>query len=168
MNPKTRLTLVAAAFAAGCVSYSGSGLVPGQATEEGVRAAMGKPTAEYRDDGHHVLEFARGPVGFHTYRASFDANGRLERIEQLLTPERFASIQLNHSSKDDVRKLIGTPGFITYFPRTNIEYWDYRYLEDRMKMRLYVAFDASGMAVKVERTMDPEEMSIVGNPGGSM
>ena len=149
----------------GCSSYSGSGLVPGQANEDAVRAAMGQPSADYRDGGHHFLEYARGPIGFHTYLASFDATGRLERIDQILTPDRFARIQVNTSTQADVRRIIGSPGMITRFARTGVEYWDYRYLEDRIKMRLYVGFDASGTVVKLERMQDPDELGVTGSPG---
>jgi hypothetical protein len=167
MNPIRSMCVAGAMLAvAGCTSYSGSGLVAGQATEEGVRAAMGKPTDDFRDDGHHYLDFARGPIGFHTFRASFDAAGRLEGIEQILTLERFARIQVDKAMRDDVRKLIGSPGLVTRFPRTGIEYWDYRYLEDRVKMRLYVGFDGSGRVVKLERLLDPEEVMAVDGPSG--
>ena len=86
---------------AGCASYDGRGLRPGQSGENEVLGLMGSPAWQWRNaDGSRLLAYPRGPMGVHTYMAHIGADGKLARIENVLTPEFFARIEAGLQVKD--------------------------------------------------------------------
>ena len=155
------VSAVCAVLLASCASYDGSSLRQG-ATADEVRAAMGKPTATWRDGASEVLEYARGPEGLHTYLVYLDATGRLGEIRQVLDEKNFARIEIGKSTKEEVRRVIGGPGQTFVAARSGIEWWDYRYLDRSRKMRLEVGFDGAGVVRQLERLVDPSEVSYDG------
>src|SRR3981081_591749 len=101
---------VVAIVVAGCGSYSGRGLVPGQSSAAQVEAVMG-PAADKRPgpDGETVLWYPRMPYGDGTYAARVGADGRLIAIEQRLTGEIIARLERGKTTTDQVRDLVGPP-----------------------------------------------------------
>jgi SmpA / OmlA family len=142
-----------------CVSYGPGALGPGASAEE-VRAKMGAPTGTWREPGGEVLEYARGPEGAHTYLVYLDGSGRVREIRQVLDENNFSRIEIGKSTQDDVRHLIGGPGSRGAFPRSGGEWWDYRYIDHAMKMRLYVVFDDAQRVRELVRVLDPTETSL--------
>src|SRR5256886_16963550 len=88
---------------AGCASYAGRGLAPGQSSAAEVEAVMG-PAAAKRPgpNGETVLWFPRMPYGDGTYAARVGADGRLVAIEQRLTEQNIARIERGKSTADSV------------------------------------------------------------------
>src|SRR3979409_1692765 len=79
---------VIAALIAGCASYSGSGLVPGQSTVEDVEAGIGAPAlVREAADGEKTLWYPRLPLGRESFAARIDPDGTLLSLEQRLTGE---------------------------------------------------------------------------------
>ena len=156
--------LLGIAFAAtltACASYSGSGLVSGRSTDAEARALMGTPFAVHQagpgKDFAYSLEYSRGPEGRHTYMARFDAGGRLVRIDQVIGPSSVKEIRPGTSSKEDVRKILGRPGRVS-FPRLQKgEAWEYFGFDHARKVILHVAFDANGIATSAGMAIDPIE-----------
>ncbi|HEX3139895.1 MAG TPA: hypothetical protein VHQ87_07560, partial [Rhizobacter sp.] len=75
--------LSAACLVAACTTYGPQSLPKGSSMDA-ARAAMGPPTGEMAlPDGGRRLEFARGPLGKHTYMLDYDAQGRLQNWEQV-------------------------------------------------------------------------------------
>jgi hypothetical protein len=88
---------------------------------------MGAPTGQYAlPSGQQRLEFARGPFGKHTYMVTLDAQGRVQTIEQVLTEQRFASIQPGMQATV-VRAELGRPAQARIGWRGVGEVWSYRY-----------------------------------------
>src|SRR5438445_13723555 len=112
---------------AGCASYSGRGLVPGQSSAAEVEAVMGL-AADKRPgpDGETVLWFPRMPYGDGTYAAHIGADGRLIAIEQRLTEENIAKIERGNTTADQVLDLIGPPYRVDQFPRMERDIWTYQ------------------------------------------
>lgn len=132
---------------AGCASFDGRGLVPGQSTEGQVVAEMGTPSEEIDlAGGGKALFFSRLPYGRAIYKASFDAQGVLRGIEQTLVPEKVRSIRTDMTTKEQVRELLGPPYRITRGPIKPLEVWEYwwRIAEDRRI--LWVSFSDDGIA----------------------
>jgi hypothetical protein len=119
--------LVVVAVLAACTSYSPTGLPPGS-TEAAAIKDMGQPTAQSPlPDGGKRLEFDRGPLGYHTYMLDFDAQGRLQRWDQVLTEENFAKIQAG-MDKSEVQALIGHPSDVEGYGYPKLLHaWSYRY-----------------------------------------
>lgn len=97
-------------LAAGCASFGGRGLVPGQSSAAEVESVMGtaadkRPAA----GGETVYYFPRLPWGYATYAARIGADGRLVALEQRLTRENIDKLKPGVSRAEDVRDLLGPP-----------------------------------------------------------
>src|SRR6185436_10130099 len=122
---RTAATIAAALALFGCVSDSGRGLVPGQATEAQVEAQMG-PSADRRQSGAETVRYyPRLPHGRETYAARFGADGKLIAIEQRLTEENVARLKPDRSRAEEVRDLLGPPYRTSRYPLSQREVWQY-------------------------------------------
>jgi hypothetical protein len=103
-------TLLLALLLAGCASFDGRGLVPGQSSVAEVEAAMG-PAADKRPgaNGETVYYYPRLPWGYATYAARIGPDGKLVAIEQRLTEENIAKLKPGATRADEVRDLLGPP-----------------------------------------------------------
>ena len=125
-----RLTLVSSATSvallAACAGYGPGDLRPGQSEAE-LRARMGEPTGRYAlADGGAKIEYARGPMGKHTYMVDVDAAGRVRGWEQVLTEARFEALPIS-AREADVRQQLGRPSQTRVGWRGVGEVWSYRY-----------------------------------------
>jgi len=124
MKPILALALVA--LAAGCASFGGKGLVPGQSTAAEVESVMGaaadkRPAA----GGETVYYFPRLPWGYATYAARIGADGKLVALEQRLTRENIDKLKPGVARADDVRDLLGPPFEPMKQALTGNEIWTY-------------------------------------------
>ena len=125
----------------GCASYSGSGLVPGEASEAQVMALMGKPsTVRAAPDGEKVLWYSRLPFGRASYAARIGSDDRLIGIEQRLTAENIARLRVNQTTGEEVLDLLGPPNQTYQYPRTQREAWEYQVRVAPGPRTLYVQF----------------------------
>ena len=140
-----------AVLAAGCASYSGRGLVPGEAGIAEVMRVMGEPRMQWLDpDGTQLLAYPRGPMGAHAYMVQIGADGKLRRIEDVMKPQAMARIQAG-MSKDQVLRALGPPepAWTAYFQARNELVWEWRYCDDWNNLaRFDVLFDASREVVR--------------------
>jgi hypothetical protein len=149
---------MAAAALAGCAGFSGSGLVPGAATEADVLALMGTPTDRRAGaDGETVLWYPRLPFGRVSYAARIGRDGRLVAIEQRLTEENVARLQPNKTTTEELRDLMGPPERVTRYPRMQRETWTYQFPGTPSLKVLYVQFSPDGVAREIYYMDDPEE-----------
>ena len=111
---------------AGCASFEGRGLVPGQSTVAEVEKAMG-PAAEKRPgpNGETVYYYPRLPWGYETYAARIAADGKLIRVEQRLTDDNIGRVKVGATRADEVRDLLGPPFEPMKQARTGMEIWTY-------------------------------------------
>lgn len=139
-----------------CTVFTGQPL-PAGASEADVIARLGAPTGRYPLATGHVLEYRRGPWGQETYMARIGADGRLQSYEQVLTMQKFGTIQVDHDNKEDVLQTIGAPSETGYFPRVQREVWSYPYKESGVWNSLMsVYFDNAGIVRKLENGPDPK------------
>ena len=118
--------LSVALLVAACAGYGPGNLAPGQ-TEADVRARMGEPTDRTTlPNGGSRLEFARGPMGAHTYLIALDSAGRVQSVNQLLSEANFAAVRRGES-KAEVRDRLGRPAEQRTGWRGVGEVWSYRY-----------------------------------------
>ena len=111
---------------AGCAGYGPGDLRPGT-SEADVRARLGEPTGRYPlPDGGSKIEYARGPMGKHTYMIVLDAGGRVQGWQQVLTEANFDSIAIA-APQADVRNLLGRPSEARVGWRGVGVVWSYRY-----------------------------------------
>lgn len=142
--------------AAGCTAFNAPAFPPA-ASEAEVVARLGTPTARYPVGSAHLLEYRRGPWGQQTYMARIGADGRLQSYEQVLTMQKFGSIQIDHASKEDVLRIIGAPSETAYLTLVRREVWSYPYRENEVwNSLMHVYFDDAGIVRKLENGPDPK------------
>lgn len=139
----------------GCAGMLRSSPVPGD-TLDIVHGKLGTPTAVFAEDGGQELEYATGPMGQQTYMAHIGPDGRLQRFEQVLTGEKFATINVGSATKEDVLRIIGHPAEHSYLPLRDFEVWSYRYKESGVwNSLMHVHFDRAGVVRMMQNGPDP-------------
>ena len=116
-------------LAAGCASYDGRGLVPGQSTVADVEALMGRaddkrPAA----GGETVYYYSRLPYGNATYAARIAPDGKLVALEQRLTLENLDKLKPGVTRAEEVLDLLGPPYRPMKQATTGVEIWTYPFL----------------------------------------
>jgi len=158
---KTLLALAVAVMLAGCASYAGRGLVPGQSSAEEVEALMG-PAAERRPGagGETVRYYPRQPYGREMYAARIGPDGKLRGIEQRLTEANIARLTPGASRAADVRDLFGPPYEVHAFARLARDVWTYKmYGGGNQPKDLYVQMSRDGVVREMMMIDDPQYAS---------
>ena len=120
------IALLGAALLAGCAAIQFARLEPGRSTEADVRQALGQPARTYdAPGGVRQLAFPTGPAGTQTHMAFLAADGRLLRLDQVLTEENFARLSPGTTTAAEVERLIGPPWRTIDFPNKRATAWDY-------------------------------------------
>ena len=120
--PPAALALLLAA----CAGYSPADVRPGMSAEQ-VQALMGAPTGRYPNpDGGTRLEFARGPMGLHTYMVDVDAAGRVTGWKQVMDEREFNAITPGMPVQEMLRR-IGRPAQVRGGGWQPGQVWSYRY-----------------------------------------
>ena len=120
-----RLVFVLAVALAGCASFEGRGLVPGQSTASEVESVMG-PAADKRVTvgGETVYYYPRLPWGYATYAARIAPDGRLVALEQRLTLENTEKLKPG-TRAEDVLALLGPPFEPMHASMSGLDIWTY-------------------------------------------
>lgn len=119
--------LASALLLAGCASFNGSSLVSGQSRAADVEAVMGTPSDKTTDgNGDSIWFYVRGPAARQTYAARIGRDGVLKGIEPRLTEANIAKLQVDRSSAQEIRRLLGPPNLVLRFERTNRQHWEYK------------------------------------------
>ena len=91
---------------AGCDRVASGELQPGQSTVADMKQKMGEPANVYKEGDKEVWEYPLGPEGVRTYMMTVNAQGTLERIDQVLTEANFKRIQPGMTITE-VRRILG-------------------------------------------------------------
>ena len=109
----------------GCAGYSPSRDIVGQ-DRAVLSASMGQPEREYEVDGFTLLHYPRGSAGSHTYFVYLGSDGRVVKWEQVLTEDRFNTID-SGMTKDQVIRVLGITKITKDLARQRGYVWHYRY-----------------------------------------
>jgi hypothetical protein len=144
--------LALALAAAGCASFDGRGLTPGQSDAAQVERVMGTP-AEKRQIGAETWYFySRQPYGRVTYVARVGPDGRLVGLEQRLTDANVAKIVPNATRAQDVRDLLGPPWTAVQYAQLDRNVWTWwirRYGDPGLPGELVVQMSPDGVVREV-------------------
>jgi hypothetical protein len=145
MNNKWLLSACAALALAACDAVQRNELQPG-ASADAVRTQMGQPDSIFKEsDGREIWEYPRGPEGTETLRLTIGPDNVLKEIRNVLTDEFFGQIQ-NGMNKEQVRRLVGRPGFVRKYGTKPGDVWEWKYMRDRnTPMVFQVDFTADGI-----------------------
>jgi hypothetical protein len=122
-----------------------------------VRAALGRPTASVAlPAGGSRLQYSGQPFNQSVWNADFDANGRLVRVEQMMSDESFARIVSGKATQDEVLRDFGPPAETFQYKLKNESAWMYRYFtHGGFKAAMFVYFDPAGIVKRTETGLDP-------------
>src|SRR6266704_5628370 len=150
--------LTALAFlAAGCANFSA--ISPGESALT-VEARVGPPGTVWKNaDGSEVWEYPMGPAGVQTFMIDIGADHAVQAVRQVLREETFSKVVAG-TSRDDVRRLLGRPKEVWYFPPRDEEVWVWRYFEINYRF-FNVLFDRTSGTVR--NTLRLDEVLL---PGG--
>lgn len=130
-----------------CAGYGGSSLKPGIATLPEVIATMGEPAMRWNDaDGRVQLAYPRGPAGTKTFMVFLGADGRLDRIENVLDMVHFARIDNGQSDQAAVLRILGPsqPQWTAYFKARDELVWEWHFCDSWNQLAFFdVLFDAT-------------------------
>jgi hypothetical protein len=151
MKPKQFVIWGAIFLLAGCASYDGRGLVPGQSTANDVQALMGAPAERLTvSNGDTVWYYPRGPEGMHTFAVHMSSSGVVRSIDQLLAVENLQKLVPGVTTTDQVREQFGPPGRISRLDRQQRDVWEYRmYGPTQEPYYLYVQLSHDGVVREV-------------------
>ena len=91
---------------AGCDSVATGELQVGQSTVADMKLKMGEPANVYREGDREIWEYPLGPEGVRTYMMTVNAQGGLEKIDQVLVDANFKRIQPGMTITE-VRRILG-------------------------------------------------------------
>ena len=117
--------LIPCLLLAACSAYAPPEAVIGMSRDE-VLLRMGKPDMELPSKDGSRLEFPRGPFGRHTWFVYLDGNGKVSRVEQVLTEQNFSRISPD-MTQAEVRQLLGRPSAVQGLARDRGVLWNYRF-----------------------------------------
>lgn len=149
MKVNTLIGTLGSGFAAcalllgGCAGYGPGDLHVGQA-QAAVEATLGPSTGRYTlPDGRTRLEFARGPLGRHTWMVDLDAAGHVAQWQQVLDERHFLAV-LPGQTTEQVLQTLGRPGGRVAMWRDG-QIWSWRYPNNDC-LWYQVSFNAQGIA----------------------
>jgi hypothetical protein len=131
LNGARLAVLAVAAMLAGCAALGFHGLEAGRSSESDVRRALGEPARTYADaDGSRQLAFTTGPAGTQTFMAFIAPDGRLTRLDQVLSNDQFRRIDPGTTTRAQLERLIGPPWRTVDFPNLRQVAWDYVFMDE--------------------------------------
>ncbi|WP_330833704.1 hypothetical protein [Piscinibacter sp.] len=137
----------------GCATgYGPQSLKPGASVAD-VTAVLGAPSGRYPMATGERIEYARGPLGKHTYMLDFDARGRLASWRQVLAEPEFDAIR-NGMTRDEVLQSLGHPSESRPLNWQRRTLWSYRYDAPFCKW-FQVGLDERGQVVDTGYGPDP-------------
>ncbi len=153
MKSSNWITAAIAAIATilpGCDNFVLQDIKPGVTTAVEVRARMGDPGFEFRnDDGGVTWEFTRQPSGVHCYMITFGTDQIVRKVDQVLNEANFAVVQPG-MDRDRIRRLLGQPARVETFANLREEVWEWRIegIPHNEETYLNVFFDTGSGLVK--------------------
>lgn len=93
-------------LAVGCDRVATGELQAGQSTVADLKLKLGEPASVNREGDKEIWEYPLGPEGTRTYMVLVNAQGTVEKIDQVLTEANFKRIQPGMTITE-VRRILG-------------------------------------------------------------
>jgi hypothetical protein len=90
----------------GCDRVASGELQAGQSTVADLKLKMGEPASVNREGDKEIWEYPLGPEGTRTYMMTVNAQGTVEKIDQVLIDSNFKRIQPGMTITE-VRRILG-------------------------------------------------------------
>jgi hypothetical protein len=120
------LAAISAAILPACDIIVLPEIKPGITTGVEVRAKMGNPGFEFRnEDGTVTWEYTRQPAGVHCYMITLGPDQVVRKLEQVLNESSYAKAR-EGMTRDQVRRLLGKPANKMVFDNLREEVWEWK------------------------------------------
>ena len=148
------LALLVAAALTAC-STPGS-VRPGE-TEAAVRTTAGSPRAVIPlASGAKRWQYSTQPFGQYVWNVDFDSQGRVARVDQMMSDEAFARVKSGRDTRADILRDFGPPADTYSFPLKDETAFMYRYfIHGGFYAAMFIYFDRAGIVTRTETGMDP-------------
>ena len=93
-------------LAVGCDRVATGELQAGQSTVADLKLKLGEPASVNREGDKEIWEYPLGPEGTRTYMILVNAQGTVEKIDQVLTEANFKRVQPGMTITE-VRRILG-------------------------------------------------------------
>ena len=155
LHRRARVAAVLSAIVLGACATPAS-LQPG-ATETEVLARFGKPDSQFAlENGTRRFEYNRGEWMQRSWMVDIDASGHVTQIDQVRDEAHFARLKIGADNKESVRRDLGTPWKVEYYPPSKLTGWLYPYRESGVYYSVMtVMFDPAGILRRTENGPDP-------------
>ena len=155
MSPP-RILLFAAALSLLTACATPQSLAPGTTLDQ-ARAKLGSPTGSYSLSGGGTrLQYSNQPFDQSVWNADFDAQGRLARVEQMMSDAAFARVQSGKDTRNEVLRDFGQPAETFDYKLRGESAWMYRYYtHGGFKAAMFIYFDPAGTVKRTETGLDP-------------
>lgn len=90
------------------------------------------------------LLYSTLPAGRQVFHLDFDATGRLEHVEQVLTLARFSGVAPNQWTRGNVERTFGPPMRVERVARFDGDVWTYRFMDDYAPRLAHIHIDRAG------------------------
>lgn len=146
--------LVATTLLAACASPAS---VPPGSSESELIGKLGRPDSEFvLPDGGKRFEYNRGEFMQRSWMVDLDSGGRVARVDQVRDETHFAQLKPGADDKETVRRALGTPWKVEYYPPSRLTGWLYPYRESGVfNSVMTVMFDPEGIFRRAENGPDP-------------
>jgi hypothetical protein len=142
--------LALAVVPAACANFSA--ISPGDPAPT-VEVRVGAPGTVWKNaDGSEAWEYALGPYGVQTFMITIGPDQAVREVQQVLREEYFSRVNAG-MSREEVRRLLGKPRDIWYFPARDEEVWFWRYYEVNYRF-FNVLFDRTAGTVRTTLRLD--------------
>jgi hypothetical protein len=102
------------------------------------------------------LQYSNQPFDQSVWNADFDTQGRLARVEQMMTDAAFARVQPGKDTHNDVLRDFGQPAETFHYKLVDEGAWMYRYFTyGGFKAAMFIYFDPAGVVKRTETGLDP-------------
>jgi outer membrane protein assembly factor BamE (lipoprotein component of BamABCDE complex) len=154
LHPRILAAIAFVLLASACANFAG--ISPGTPAKQ-IQSKFGAPGTVWKNpDGSEVWEYPLGPVGVQTYMITIGSNQAVREVHQVLSAEYLDKVQAG-MSREEVRRLIGTPREITFFPARDEEVWIWRIQEFNFRYRRFHAlFDRTTGILRSTITIDED------------
>jgi hypothetical protein len=162
------ISILSACLLVACASYSGRGLKPDESRLEDVLRVMGSPAMQWQDpDGTQQLAY---PRGLYTFMVDIGADGKMQKIENIMHMKTFKRIQPG-MTKSQVLRILGpseSSGTAYYKARDELV-WEWRYCDEwNERARFEVLFDGSKEMVRSTLSLTDAQRGLCGPNGSCM
>ncbi len=125
-------------------------------SEADVISKWGRPSARYQIGQTTILAYPHGELNQRTLMVRIEPSKGATYAEQVLTDEKFASIRVGQTIRDEILHTFGPPYETSYLPLKDYEVWTYAYSEaNTWDSLMHIHFDRAGTVQMMLRTLDP-------------